>query len=346
VSHAAAECRFVLPPDSEATSPPEARGLARDQVRMAVVTEERTHHRRAHELPLWLEPGDLLVVNTSATLPSALEVERHGCTWGLHVSAELDDGALVVELRSPGGSGPGLPEPGEVLRLPDGVRLRVAEPHPAGQSRLWRATTLPVVDRVAYLRRHGTPIRYPYLRGQWPIDDLQNVYAAVPGSAEMPSAGRPLSREVLVDLMSAGVVVAPLVLHTGVASQESHEPPQPEWVSVPASTARLVDVTRAAGGRVVAVGTTVVRALETAATAGGSVAPYDGWTSLVLSSARPARVVTGLMTGLHEPEASHLDLLEAVAGRELVERAYADITTAGSPHYLWHEFGDSMLLLP
>ena len=348
------EARFVLPPGSEATSPPEARGLARDEVRMAVVTAERTHHRQARELPLWLEPGDLLVLNTSATLPSALEVLRsglrsgsgHGCTWRLHVSAELDDGAWVVELRRPNGAGPARPDPGEVLRLPGGVRLRIGEPHPAGQTRLWRATTLPVADRVAYLRRHGEPIRYPYLHGTWPIDDLQNVYAAVPGSAEMPSAGRPLSREVLVDLVSAGVVVAPLVLHTGVASQEAHEPPQPEWLSVPETTARLVELTRASGGRVVAVGTTVVRALETAAAHDGRVSAYDGWTSLVLGPSRPARVVTGLLTGLHEPEASHLDLLEAVAGRALVDRAYADVTTPDGAHYLWHEFGDSMLLLP
>jgi S-adenosylmethionine:tRNA ribosyltransferase-isomerase len=346
VSQAAAEARFVLPPGSEATAPPEARGLARDQVRMAVVTDERTYHRQARELPLWLEPGDLLVVNTSATLPSALQVERHGCTWGLHISAELDDGAWVVELRRPDGHGPGMPEPGEVLRLPGGVRLRIGEPHPPGQARLWRATTLPIADRVSYLRTYGTPIRYPYLDRAWPIEDLQNVYAAVPGSAEMPSAGRPLSREVLVDLMSAGVVVAPLVLHTGVSSQESHEPPQPEWLSVPQSTAQLVNLTREHGGRVVAVGTTVVRALETAADPAGHLSPYDGWTSLVLGPDRPARVVTGLLTGLHEPEASHLDLLEAVAGRDLVDRAYGDITEPDAPQYLWHEFGDSMLLLP
>jgi S-adenosylmethionine:tRNA ribosyltransferase-isomerase len=338
--------RFTLPPHSEASTPPEARGLARDQVRLAVVTDERTHHDHVRSLPLWLEPGDLVVVNTSGTLPSALGVVRNGCRWGLHVSAELDDGSWVVELRRPDGHGPGLPETGEVLRLPGGVRLRIGVPHPAGQTRLWRATTLPIADRVSYLREHGSTIRYPYLHGSWPIEDLQNVYATVPGSAEMPSAGRPLSREVLVELMSAGVVVAPLVLHTGVASQESHEPPQPEYLSVPETTAGLVEHTRSTGGRVVAVGTTVVRALETAADTDGRVAAYDGWTSLVLGPSRPARVVTGLITGLHEPEASHLDLLEAVAGRDLVDRAYADITTANSPHYLWHEFGDSMLLLP
>ena len=317
-----------------ATAPPEARGLARDEVRLAVVTQERTHHRRARELPLWLEPGDLLVLNTSATLPSALP-------GGVHVSAELDDGSWVVELRRADGRGPRLPEPGEVVRLPGGVRLRVVEPHPEGQTRLWRATTLPVVDRVAYLRRHGSPIRYSYLHGVWPIEDLQNVYADVPGSAEMPSAGRPLTRELLVSLVAAGVVVAPLVLHTGVSSQESHEPPQPEWFSVPEPTADLVELTRSRGGRVVAVGTTVARALETWADGQSS-----GWTSLVLGPRRPARVVDGLLTGLHEPEASHLDLLRAVAGERLVARAYDDIAEAGSPSYLWHEFGDSMLLLP
>lgn len=326
--------RFVLPPGHEASTPPEARGLARDEVRLAVATGDGTHHDTFRSLPRWLAPGDLLVVNTSATLPSALP-------GGVHVSTGLDDGSWVVELRRPDGRGPRPVSPGELVRLPGGVRLRVLEPHPAGQRRLWRAAVLPQVDRIAYLRRHGVPIRYPYLRGEWPIDTLQNVYAAVPGSAEMPSAGRPLSRRVLVDLVAAGVVVAPLVLHCGVASAEAHEPPQPEWYAVPESTARLVDLTRRAGGRVVAVGTTVVRALESAASG-----PASGWTSLVLSRSRPAHVVTGLVTGLHEPEASHLDLLEAVAGPDLVARAYADVTAPDAPHYLWHEFGDSMLVLP
>jgi len=341
------EPRFRLPAGSEATAPPEARGLARDEVRLAVVTPERTEHHQVRDLSRWLAAGDLLVVNTSATLPSAVEVVRRGCLWALHVSAELDDGAWVVELRRPDGRGPGTLESGEVLRLPGGQRLRIDTPSPAGQSRLWRALTLPVVGRVDYLREHGRPIRYGYVEGEWPLSDLQNVYATVPGSAEMPSAGRPLSRELLVGLMARGVVVAPVVLHTGVASQESHEPPQPEWFSVPDTTARLVELVRGNGGRVVAVGTTVTRALESATdTWTGRVVGRTGWTSLVLGPRRPARVVSGLLTGLHETEASHLDLLEAVAGRPLVDRAYADVTADSAPAYLWHEFGDSMLLLP
>jgi S-adenosylmethionine:tRNA ribosyltransferase-isomerase len=325
----------------EATVPPEARGVARDGVRLAVVSPHATTHTTAAHLPDHLRPGDLLIVNTSATLPSAVAAER----CGVHVSAQLDDGSWVVELRQSDNGGPATPAPGEALALPGGVTLRVVEPHPAGQRRLWRASPAPEVERVAYLGRWGHPIHYRYVHGEWPIEALQNVYARHPGSAEMPSAGRPLTERLLVSLMASGVVVAPLVLHTGVASQEKHEPPQPEEYVVPAATARLVNSTRAAGRRVVAVGTTVARALESA-TAGDRVVPSAGWTSLVLDPSRPARVVDGLLTGLHEPEASHLHLLAAVAGRPLVDRAYADLAAPDAPAYLWHEFGDSMLLLP
>ncbi len=337
--------RFELPSAGEAASPPEVRGLARDQVRLAVVSPRGVVHAQARDLPDHLHPGDLVVVNTSATLPAAVDFLRHGCPTTLHFSTELDDGSWVVEVRRPDQSGPALPSPGEVLRLPGGLRLRVVEPHPSGQSRLWRTLPLPAVSPVHYLAEHGHPIRYRYLDGEWPIEDLQNVYADRPGSAEMPSAGRPLTDRLLVRMMSRGIALAPIVLHTGVSSQESHEPPQPERFTVPAATARLVNSTRAAGRRVVAVGTTVVRALESA-TAGDRVVPTSGWTSLVLGPDRPARVVDGLLTGLHEPEASHLHLLEAVAGRALVDAAYAEVTRPDGPPYLWHEFGDSMLLLP
>ncbi|MGH3469123.1 MAG: S-adenosylmethionine:tRNA ribosyltransferase-isomerase, partial [Thermocrispum sp.] len=208
--------------------------------------------------------------------------------------------------------------------------------------RLWRAAPNPGVDRVAYLTAHGRPVTYGYLRGQFPLRDYQTVYAVEPGSAEMPSAGRPFTAGVLVRLIARGVQVAPIVLHAGVSSPELHEPPTPERFAVPAATARQVNLARDAGRRVVAVGTTVVRALESATT-GRHVEPSAGWTDLVLGPERPARVVDGLITGLHDPEASHLQLLEAVAGRELVDRAY---DAAVEQRLLWHEFGDSMLLLP
>ena len=221
----------------------------------------------------------------------------------------------------------------------------MAARYPPTQDRLWRGIPLPALATVDYLAEHGRPIRYPYVAGTWPLDHLQNAYATVPGSAEMPSAGRSITPATLVRLAARGIPVAPVVLHTGVSSQESPEPPQDEEFTVPAVTARLVDSTLAAGRRVVAVGTTVVRALESAAS-GGRVVPTTGWTSLVLGPQRPVTVVGGVLTGLHEPGANHLDLLTAVAGRPLVERAYADITAADAPAYLWHEFGDAMLLLP
>ena len=338
---------FALPDCSEATVPPEARGLARDEVRMLVASPDGMEHRRVLDLPDVLHPGDLLVVNTSATLPAAVDLDEldHPDIGSVHVSTQLDDGDWVVEPRLVDHDGPATTTVGAALRLPGGVHLLVRGPHPSGQQRLWRATPRPAADRTSYLIEHGAPISYSYVQGQWPLESRQNVYAAVPGSAEMPSAGRPLSEGVLVRLMARGVVVAPIVLHTGVSSQESHEPPQPEQYVVPEATSRLVTTTRRAGRRVVAVGTTVARALASVAGPSGRVHPAAGWTSLVLGPDRPARVVDGLLTGLHEAEASHIDLLRAVAGDRLVGMAY-DAATSGPHRYLWHEFGDTMLFLP
>ena len=337
---------FALPTDAEATAPPEWHGLERDEVRLMAVRPGRLTSARFRDLPDLLEPGDLVVVNTSATFPGRLDALRaDGVTVPLHVSQALDDGEWVVEVRRPGNTGPDLGvEPGTVLELPGGVRATLLSgyPDPARASRLWRARLAPAVT-TAYLQRHGRPIRYGYLRGEFPIGDYQNVYATEPGSAEMASAGRPFTERLLVRLMARGVPVVPLTLHTGVSSPELHEPPYPERFAVPEVTARLVNGTRRAGGRVVAVGTTVTRALETATDDDGVTRAAAGWTDLVLGPDRPARAVTGLITGLHEPEASHLQLLEAVAGPDLVTVAY---DRAVAEHYLWHEFGDSMLFLP
>jgi S-adenosylmethionine:tRNA ribosyltransferase-isomerase len=263
----------------------------------------------------------------------------------VHFSAELDDGAWVVEVRLAGAStGPVTDlRPGEVITLDASAALIVDRPRPAGQSRLWQAR--PRIDGgvSVFLTRHGRPIRYAYVPAPWPLAEYQTVFAREPGSAEMPSAGRPFTGQVVTDLVTRGVTLAPIVLHTGVSSQEPGEPPQPERFRVPPATARLVNATRQAGGRVVAVGTTVTRALESAAGPDGTVAPRQGWTDLVLGPSRPARAVTGLVTGWHAPGASHLALLVAVAGDALVEQAYGEAVRSG---YRWHEFGDSCLLLP
>ncbi len=321
--------------------------MARDGVRLLVAAGSAPSHRRFSDLPSILAPGDLLVINTSATLPAAVVAQAAGGGSTLmHYSGWLDESRWIVELRRSDNAGPNLAVvPGDVFALPGGVTLTLLHAHPdsdRARSRLWVAEVAPPTDARAYLSGHGRPIAYRHLARRLPLADHQTVYAAEPGSAEMPSAGRPFTRELLVRLMAAGIAIAPLTLHAGVSSAEADEPPAPEWYSVPASTARLVSQTRRAGGRVVAVGTTVVRALESVAT-DTDVSAGAGWTDLVLGVSSRVRAVAGVITGLHTPESSHLLLLEAVAGRRLVSDAYDAAVAAG---YLWHEFGDSMLFLP
>jgi S-adenosylmethionine:tRNA ribosyltransferase-isomerase len=350
-----AEPALELPERLEAHTTPEERGLARDDVRMLVARGDgRLIHSRARDLPDFLRPGDLVVINTSATLPAALPARRADGTelelrlstplpGATHACREIAHGVerWVVELRR--GDEPfGGVQAGELLDLPAGAQARVLAPYLSGP-RLWAARLELPEPLMAYLARHGAPIRYRYVPTAHPLADYQTAYAVEPGSAEMPSAGRPLTPAVLTALVAKGVSVAPLILHTGVSSPERGERPYPERYRVPPTTARLVEATRGWGGRVIAVGTTVVRALESVARPDGSVESGDGWTALVVTPERGVRAVDGLVTGWHEPEASHLDMLHAVAGRRLIERSYAAALQAG---YLWHEFGDLHLILP
>lgn len=340
-----AELTFELPLDAVASEPPEARGVARDNVRLLVAALDGVTHAHFSDLALFLESGDVLVVNTSATLPAAVDGRRrHSRPVVVHFSTSLHEVEWVVELRPPGrATGPETDVcVGEQVELPDHVVLTVVGPY-RDSNRLWRAHVALEGEVTAYLRRHGRPIRYSYVPRAWPISAYQTVFAQHPGSAEMPSAARPFTPELVTALVTAGVVITPITLHAGVSSLEAGESPEPERYRVPAGTASLVNLARERGQRVVAVGTTVTRALESAADGDGRVHAAKGWTELVLGPQRAGRVVTGLITGWHEPGASHLDLLEAVAGRELVRTAYAEAVREG---YRWHEFGDSCLLLP
>ena len=333
---------FDLPDELAAAAPPQVR----DGIRLLVASADGITHTRFDRLADFLEPGDLVVVNTSATLAAAVDGVRGDDTpVTLHFASALDDGSWVIEIRPRGvADGPLADVTAEdMFTLPDGIEVHIAAPQPPGQRRLWRARVGVDGAVPAYLARHGRPIRYAYVPGAYPLAEYQTIFAREPGSAEMPSAGRPFTAEGVTELVSRGIGVAPITLHTGVSSQEPGEPPQPERFRVPASTAREVNMTRAWGSRVVAVGTTVTRALESAADPDGVVRARAGWTDLVLGPQRPAHVVGGLITGWHAPGASHLDLLRAVAGAALVDRAYAAALAAG---YKWHEFGDSCLFLP
>src|SRR6185503_10940363 len=307
-----------------------------------------THHSRFRDLPRFLRRGDLLVVNTSAMLPAAIDGRRgRDEAVVVHFSTALDDGSWAVEVRPPGrATGPLWDVRGERITLVGGAELDLVEPWPeaaAARSRLWRARVRGASSVFALLAACGRPIAYAYVEGRWPLDDYQTVFARHPGSAEMPSAGRPFTRRLVAALMSRGVDVAPVLLHTGVSSLEAGEAPLPERFRVDARTAARVESTHRAGGRVVAVGTTAVRALESVARTDGTLAAGEGWTDLLLGPQRPPRVVDGLVTGWHEPASSHLRLLAAVAGEPTVRRTYREALASG---YLWHEFGDSCLFLP
>ncbi|MBA2457577.1 MAG: S-adenosylmethionine:tRNA ribosyltransferase-isomerase [Gemmatimonadales bacterium] len=341
---------FELPAALAAGEPPEARGLARDAVRLLVsrIGDDSITHARFGDLPDFLKSSDLLVVNASATVNAALDAWREdGERIALHLSTPLPDGRWIVELRrvSDAGTAPlSDGQPGETLTLLDGASARMDESwRPGTQARLWIAALDFHGDVAAYAAEHGSPIRYKYVRRPWPLEFYQTVFATEPGSAEMPSAGRAFTREIVHRLARKGVEVAPIVLHTGVASLEYDEAPHPERYRVPEATADAVNRTRAAGGRIVAVGTTAVRALETVAAEDGRVSPGAGWTDLIVTPERGLFAVDAIVTGMHEARSSHLKMLEALAGCRHLALAYQ---AALRHRYLWHEFGDMHLIVP
>jgi S-adenosylmethionine:tRNA ribosyltransferase-isomerase len=332
---------FALPASLEAHEPPEARGLTRDAIRLLVGerADGTVRHHRFTDLPALLRPGDVLVVNTSATLPAAVPVA--GSPLTVHFSTGQADGSWLIELRRQTGKATAPyadGTPGRQYPLRGGGAVTLRAPYSAG--RLWQADvdTAGAASVQDFLYAHGQPIRYGYVRRPWPLSYYQTVFGIHPGSAEMPSAGRPFTHTMVTRLVTAGVLVVPVLLHTGVASPEAHERPYRERFSVPPTTMRVVTQAKADGGRVIAIGTTAVRALESAWDG-----PAQGWTDLVVTPQRGVRVVDGLLTGFHEPRASHLDMLAAIAGTPLLECSYATAHAAG---YLWHEFGDVNLLLP
>lgn len=347
---------FEVPADLEAGEPPEARGLARDEVRLMVSRADGdavTHHR-FRDLASILLPGDVLAINTSGTLNAAMSArDRHGNRLEVHLSTRLPGGLWTIEVRRPTDSGtePYVDlTPIETLELPAGGAVTIHAPYDCGcgrtardtrGSRLWVATLRLPSPLHAYLRENGRPIRYGYVAREWDSSYYQTVFVTEVGSAEMPSAGRAFSPELITALVARGVQFAPLVLHTGVASLESHEPPYEEFFRVPLSTARVINAAHDDGSRVIAVGTTVVRALETVSDVHGRVHPGEGLTCMVVTPDTQVRSVDGLLTGFHEPRSSHLMMLEAIAGRRHIEIAYAE---ALRERYLWHEFGDEHLI--
>ena len=340
---------FELPRELEANEPTEHRGIERDEVKMMVTSKATGRNVDAlfRDLPRFLEPGDLVVINVSATLPAALDGRLEDREVIVHLSTQLPGGIWLLELREKDGSKTRTyagGSPGRSVRLPGGGAASLLErfpPNARSAARLWLASLDLPSELGAYLARFGRPIAYDLAEPK-PLELYQTVFASVPGSAEMPSAGRGFTHRTISELATKGVSVAPILLHTGVSSLELGEHPYDEYYEVPLQTARAVNAAKTWGKRVVAVGTTVVRALETVMS-GGEAHPGKGWTDVVIESDSEIRAVDALITGWHEPRASHLSLIEAVAGRRVMSGAYLAAVERG---YRWHEFGDLHLILP
>ncbi len=342
---------FVLPPELEATAPPEARGLTRDAVKLMVSypSDNRVVHTQFNKIADFLVAGDVLVINTSGTLNAAFAAQRsNGKAFVIHLSTHLPSSEWVIEVREPDGTGT-KPFPdaqiGEVYQLSGGGNAILIEPFGVplnGRVRLWRAELKLPMTLESYLKHYGNPIRYRYVPQSWDSRYYQTVYVTEMGSAEMPSAGRAFTPEIITQLCAKGVLVVPLLLHTGVSSMEEHEPPYAEYYRLPAVTAHIINLAHENGGRVIAVGTTVVRTLETVVDENGDVRAGEGWTETIVTPQCGVHAVDGLLSGLHEPKATHLAMLEALAPRNHLAKAYDE---ALKHEYLWHEFGDLHLIL-
>jgi S-adenosylmethionine:tRNA ribosyltransferase-isomerase len=367
---AQAPFRFELPDELSAHAPPEKRGLSRDGIRL-LAADRRTGnvtHSRFDRIADFLRPGDCLVFNASRTLPAALPAlaaparrgrgAPDGLRDGTRLQARLarrwEDGVwsvLILDADEEPWIGDlrdtrlvfAIGAPGDNAALSADVLER--DPH---VGRLWKVRfSLKGQALMQSLSRLGSPVRYWYAAGPWGLDDYQTVYAREPGSVEMPSAGRAFTWKLLMDLRRKGVGTAFLVLHAGLSSYMDEEydarrPASTEAFRLEEAAARNIDRAKAAGGRIIAVGTTVVRALESIAEDGGRVRAAEGETSLRIVPGYRLKTVDGLLTGFHEPAASHLDLLSAFMPPERLKSVY-DAALQGK--YLWHEFGDANLIL-
>jgi S-adenosylmethionine:tRNA ribosyltransferase-isomerase len=343
---------FTLPDELVATAPPERRGLARDKVRLLVTDRAtgRVVHSRFDHLREFVRAGDLLVFNASRTMPASLKgvAEPGRLAVEARLAEHLPDGSWLALLVCYGSDPFGCPiRPGVEIAFGQDLRATVCG-RDQTIPRLWNIRfSATEGEFMQLLYRLGQPIRYEYVSAAWGLDAYQTVYATEPGSAEMPSAGRAFTWQMLFDLKRGGIETAFVVLHTGLSSYldddlDARNPAAEEEYDIGEAAAARINTVRERGGRVIAVGTTVVRALESASDEAGHVRPAHEYTRLRITPHHRLKAVDGLLTGLHEPHASHLDLLSALISPSMIEAAYEAAIERG---YLWHEFGDLNLII-
>jgi S-adenosylmethionine:tRNA ribosyltransferase-isomerase len=342
--------QFDLPQHLACPKPTEERNLARDEVRLLITEGSgQIEHTTFNHFPLFLQKGDVLVVNTSATIPAALPVSLPGGRQGrLHISTKLHDRRWLVEIREITGNKTKRWHEGAegmVFQLPSSTSVILKHRFYKNEQwlHLWVVEFNLHQSMQNYLSVNATPVQYEKLDRQYPLSYYQTFFSFHPGSSEMPSAGRGFTPGLIETLLKKGVALAPVILHTGISSLEENETPYPEYMEVDPVTAALINTAKSQGRRIIAVGTTAIRAIETAVNNEGIVLSYRGNTELFIDESYAMKVIDGLLTGFHEPRASHLNMLQSVAGFEHIDRAYKEAIQAG---YYWHQFGDMHLILP
>lgn len=340
---------FEVPDKLVNPKPTEERNIPRDHVRLLVSTGNGSFlHTLFTNLDRYLRAGDVLVVNTSATVNSALTAELPGGQKGrVHISNWLRGNECLVEIRAIDGlktvrwkEG----KPGNFFYLPAGSSLKIKKRYYRDSQllHLWIADVKIAGDSATYMEEYGRPISYR-TDEHYPLSYYQTLFSFHPGSAEMPSAARGFTPELVERLLKNGVIIAPVLLHTGVSSLEENEAPYPEYMEIDPVTVSLVNRAKTHGKRIIAVGTTVIRALESAADNTGRIRTFRGYTDLYINGGYRSKIADGLITGFHEPHASHLHIVRSVAANKHIEAVYK---VAIAENYFWHQFGDLHLILP
>lgn len=341
---------FELPAALACPRPTELRNIERDEVRLLVTRGNGSvEHTVFNRLGDHLQAGDVLVVNTSATRASAFPIDLpRGSSGMVHFGTPVSHGDWLVEIREiVGDKTVRWKEGSEGMEfdLPGGARLKLKGKYYENRDllHLWKAELSIKEHPGSYMAGYGRPIKYDKLNEPYPLGYYQTLFSFHPGSSEMPSAGRGFTQNQVDKLMQKGIVFVPVLLHTGVSSLEENEPPYPEYMEISPLSALIINNANQLGRKVIAVGTTAVRAVESAANREGEVFPYRGNTGLFITDYYRMKSIGGLLTGFHEPRASHLNILQSLAGFNHIEKAYS---TAIEHNYYWHQFGDLHLILP
>ncbi|BBC72736.1 S-adenosylmethionine:tRNA ribosyltransferase-isomerase [Altererythrobacter sp. B11] len=335
---------FELPPERIALRP----ARPRDSARMLVVPAEGPLlDRRASDLPAMLRPGDVLVFNDTRVIPAQLEGRRGEARIGATLHKRIDLRRWQAFIRN----GKRL-RPGDEIAFPAGVSAIAEERHADGSWRLAFAGEEPV---EVLLERAGRMPLPPYIAGKRPTDeadreDYQTIFAREDGAVAAPTAALHFTPGLLAALDDAGIGRETLTLHVGAgtflpvkAEDTEDHAMHAEWGRIGEAAAERLNAARRAGGRVIAVGTTSLRLLESATGEDGVIRPFAGDTSIFITPGYRFRAIDGLMTNFHLPKSTLFMLVSALMGLERMQAAYAHAIAA---EYRFYSYGDASLLLP